>query len=420
MSEKKASLRFWKWTLLVFLAARSSDVVQAVLSLWVVPSCVSAEDLGAVLPMLETAKVLALPLAILVIPFSRWLAICTARGERGKVKSLLRLMLPGSVAAVALMGLAAWLFLPGIARFSRVSEEGFSSVLVAAGALTALSPVFNRALQGLRKFGTVAVAGVAGAGVRLAVSLALVPVRAIGGYMAGLSVEALVQISLSWFGMRREFSFRGEAVPFWRGEGREMWRYTVPVAVTTVIWCLISDFQAIAVRCNLTDAESAAYFIVTRFGDIGQWVGMSLLFVAFPVIACEQARGRDHLKVLSVTVYGTLAAGTAVGLAFLLVGPSLLESVPVWRDYRGYSGYIALYIVRFAMGAAVGAFMSCEQAAGNFRYLAYLVPCVAVESAGLLMLHRLDHVLWWMTVTVAVQTVIVVAILLRRNRAAQA
>lgn len=43
-----AGLRnFWKWSLLVFLAVRSSDVVQSLIGLWLVPKCVPAADVGA-------------------------------------------------------------------------------------------------------------------------------------------------------------------------------------------------------------------------------------------------------------------------------------------------------------------------------------------------------------------------------------
>ena len=56
---------FWKWSLLVFLAARSSDVVQTVIGLWLVPKYVPAADVGTVLPMTQTAIMLSLPLTVL-------------------------------------------------------------------------------------------------------------------------------------------------------------------------------------------------------------------------------------------------------------------------------------------------------------------------------------------------------------------
>lgn len=61
--------------------------------------------------------------------------------------------------------------------------------------------------------------------------------------------------------------------------------------------------------------------------------------------------------------------------------------------------------------------MSCEQAAANFRYLFYLVPCIVAESVGLIFIHRLDVLLGWLTFTVAVQLVIVCAVIIRRTRA---
>ena len=73
------STDIWKWSLLVFLAARCGDAVQALVDLWIVPQSVATVDLGAILPVVSGVNILALPLAIVVVPFSRWLTIFMAQ-----------------------------------------------------------------------------------------------------------------------------------------------------------------------------------------------------------------------------------------------------------------------------------------------------------------------------------------------------
>ena len=87
---------FWRGLLLVFLAARIPDAVQLLIGLWLVPKYVPIADVGAVLPMTQGAVTISLPLAIVMIPFSRWLTIYLTRGEHGRVRTLLRFGLPGS------------------------------------------------------------------------------------------------------------------------------------------------------------------------------------------------------------------------------------------------------------------------------------------------------------------------------------
>ena len=414
MADARVPKGFWKWSLLVFLAVRCGDAVQALIDLWIVPQSVSRADLGAILPVVSGVNVLALPLAIVVVPFSRWLAIYMERREPGKVKALLRTMLVGTVVAVALMGAFVWLCAPKALAALHVSEAGFPAVLLLTGMLAALAPVFDASLQGLKKFGTVAVAGFLSAGARLAVSFVLIPLRTFGGYLLGIVAACCVKMAVTVIGLRRELGANVPARPFLKADGREMLRYVLPLAVSLAIWNLVMSWQATVVRLNLSETESAAYFFINRFADVGQWAGLSLLFVAFPTIAAAKAEMQG--LVLRRTLALTLLAGSAVAVGYGLFLEPLMRAVPLWCDYVPYAGYIALYTFRYAMGVSVGAFMGCEQAAANFRYLLYLVPCIVVESVALAFIHRLDVLLWWLTFTVAVQLAIVWVVVIRRGR----
>ena len=188
----------------------------------------------------------------------------------------------------------------------------------------------------------------------------------------------------------------------------------MPLAVSLTVWNLVLSWQATVVRLNLSETESAAYFFINRFADVGQWTGLSLLFVAFPTIAAAKAEMQG--LVLRRTLALTLLAGSAVAVGYGLFLEPLMRAVPLWCDYVPYAGFIALYTFRYAMGVSVGAFMGCEQAAANFRYLLYLVPCIVVESVALAFIHRLDVMLWWLTFTVAVQLAIVWTVVIRRGR----
>lgn len=405
---------FWKWSLLVFLAARCGDVVQALIDLWIVPQSVSKADLGAILPIVNGLNVLALPLAIVVVPFSRWLAIYMAQRELGKVRALLRTMLAGTAVAVMLMGAFVWFFVPKALAALHVSETGFPALLLLAGMLAALAPVFDASLQGLRRFRTVALAGVLSAVARLAVSFFLIPVRVFTGYLLGMVAACCAKMAVTAVGLRQELGPEISPRSFLLADGRAQLRYLIPLAVSLTVWNLVMSWQATVVRLNLSEAESAAYFFINRFADVGQWAGLSLLFVAFPMIAVAKADVQG--RVLKRTLALTLLAGATVAVAYGFFLAPVMRAVPLWRDYLPYVGFIALYTFRSAMGVSVGVFMGCEQAAGNFRYLLYLVPCVIVESVALAFIHRLDAMLWWLTFTVAAQLAIVWAVVIRRGR----
>lgn len=403
-----------KASLLVLLAARCGDAVQALIDLWIVPQNVAKVDLGAILPVVSGVNVLSLPLAIVVVPFSRWLAIYMERREFGKIKVLLRTIFWGAVVAVVLMGAFVWLCVPRVLSVLHVSEAGFPAILLLTGMFAALAPVFDASLQGLRKFGTVAGAGFLSAGARLLVSFVLIPIWTFGGYLLGMVAAFCVKMVVTAVGLRRELGAGEPVQSFIKTDGRAQLRYIIPLGFSLTIWNLVMSWQTMAVRLNLSETESAAYFFINRFANVGQWAGLSLLFVAFPTIAA--AKAEVQTLILRRTLALTLVAGAAVAVGYLFFLPSVMRSVALWRDFAPYVGFVALFTFRYAMGISVGAFIGCEQAAANFRYLFYLVPCVVVESVALAFIHRLDALLWWLTFTVAVQLAIVWTIVCRRGR----
>ncbi len=103
---------FWWYSLLIFIACRTGDAIQAFIGLWLVPRYVPQSELGAALPLLQMAGTIGLPLAILVIPFSRWLTIYATQGEYGKIKRLIQMSFYGSIGSCVLVVLAVRFVFP--------------------------------------------------------------------------------------------------------------------------------------------------------------------------------------------------------------------------------------------------------------------------------------------------------------------
>ena len=102
----------WWYTVLLFFAQRIGDVVNMVVGLWLVPRYVPMEELGAVLPLMSVAGIVGLPLAVVSTPFVRFLAVYSANGEFGKVKTMLRDAFVASTLLIVVSFLLAIAVLP--------------------------------------------------------------------------------------------------------------------------------------------------------------------------------------------------------------------------------------------------------------------------------------------------------------------
>ena len=81
---------FWWYSLMLFVACRSGDAIQAFIGLWLVPKYVGAEELGAVIPLQSLAGLFAAPLAVIATVFAKYVNVYATRGETGKVKCFIR------------------------------------------------------------------------------------------------------------------------------------------------------------------------------------------------------------------------------------------------------------------------------------------------------------------------------------------
>ena len=430
---------FWWYAALIFIACRSGDAIQAFIGLWLVPHYVPQSELGAALPLLQIGGAFGLPLSILIIPFSRWLTLYAARGEYGKVKRMLSLAFRSVFVAFAVLLLSAQFVLPHFFERLRIVEGSLGVLIICTGLIGPFSTVFSNALQGLKRFKTIALMNAAGAPVRLVVMLVTMPFRALAGYMLGQLSAPALNIAIAFVALRNELGAAVRAVPLGRDDVRAMLRYTLPVAANLIVCTMSGTWQAVLIRQRLPEIESAGFYVISRLAEIAAYAGMSLSVVVFPLVAEAHEKGERGNGLLWRLLGGTFLPGLAVALLFACCGRMILSSVPLWRDYAVYSVLLTLYTLRLSICATYGAFSTYEIAAGRFRFLWYWIPFVLIETGALVALTgygaftgilpdrvvdwmksvsaaRLDFFIWWLLCCATAQMLAVVCHILWRTR----
>ena len=373
----------WWYSAIIFVACRSGDLIQAFIGLWLVPKFVPQEELGAALPLLQAGSVFGLPLSILVVPFSRWLTLYAARGERGKIKRLLSIAFAGTAAAFGIAAIAARFILPLFFERLSVAAGSLGLLIVCAGLVGPFSSVFGSALQGLKRYGAIAAIAAASAPLRLAVMLVAMPFRALSGYVLGQISAPALNIVCSLAALRRDIGRDIHATPLGRDDVRAMFRYAVPFAAYMAAGTLLGAWQSLLFRQRLPEVESAAFYIISRFGEISTYFAMAMGAVLFPMAVEAAARGAGAARLLARSLAGALATGLVATLCLWAFGGPLLGLVPLWRPYAPYAGLMAAFSLRMTLCAANGAFCSFETASGHFSFLRYWLPLTAVETGAL-------------------------------------
>ena len=374
---------FWWYSLMLFVASRAADVLNAFVGLWLVPKYVDPTELGAVLPLINFAGFLALPVGVFASTFRNEVMRLSLTKEFGRLKSLLRGVFVTTGAFLVLALVVSRILLPHFLERIRIIEGSLGILIIATAFISAVNPVFNNALQSLKKFNSCALIGIVGAPVRLLAMLIFMPFRALSGYFVGQGATPAFQIVASIFCLRKELAVPAE--PYWSRvvvrRFSKLLMIFAAMALSGGICCLV---ESTILRQRLPDIDSAGYYMATRFSEIANYLMLTLSFTLFPFAAELSAKGKSANSLIFKSALASLAFSALVALPFFFLGAPILSLLPHGDQYAAYWWAIPWLIGIGCLAAFTGLFTTAEIAANRFGYLKWMIPLDLAYPALLL------------------------------------
>ena len=416
---------FWWYSLMLFIACRAADLLNAFVGLWLVPKYVPPSELGAVLPLLNYASFLSLPIAVFSGAFRNEISGLAIRSEYGRLKTLMKGVFIASAAFIVLAITVSHFALPHFLTRIRIVEGSLGLLILFTSFVGALAPVYSNTLQALKKFRETSLINFLSAPIRLVTMLLTMPFRPIAGYFVGQAATPLFTGIAAVFSLRRELSVPAE--PYWSREVvRRFGRLLALFAVSGASGSFAALVETTVLRQRLPEIDSAAYFMVTRFSDIASYLYSALVFALFPFSAELAARGKDLRPLLLKASAATTVFCAAAALLFTFIGRSLLEILPHGSAYAAYWWAIPWIIGINAINYIISFYATGEIAANRFGYMKFLVPLTLLYPAALLAVTgrgyfagilpewamnaltalnatTLKGMLWWMTAVTALK-----------------
>jgi hypothetical protein len=370
----------WWYAAVIFCVQRFGDVINLYTGLWLVPKWVPPSELGALLPLGQIGGLLGLPLAILLMPFTKFLNAFGAKDEPGKVKSLLLDALAlTAVSAVVIAGYT-WYMAPFVFERLRIGGTALIWLLCGIAVSGAFLPILNNGLSALKLFRCMGVVGLSSAPVRLFFLLILLPVSGLLGFFSAQFLFNVTTLGVSFWGLRSVLSRKVKRASYW-GHWREMVAYTLPVAAMMGVLNVSSAIQLLIIRQRLPDVESAAYYFCSRFAEIPNVLWGALAVTFFPIVSEAFEQGRDTRRLLMQVLVFTVGGGVLIAGVLALGIGWLFGAVPRWHDYVPYSVMVGWLALTNVLRAAFACFYNHELACRRFSFLWYLVPTGLVSSA---------------------------------------
>lgn len=429
---------FWWYSLILFIACRTADLLNAFVGLWLVPKYVPPTELGAVMPLMNFANFLAIPITAFANTFRNELSRLTVSKNFGQLKTLMRGVFIASAIFLFLSIIIANLTMPAFLERIRIVEGSLSLIIIAASFVSAIAPIYTCSLQALKKFKEQSIISIASAPLRLITMLITMPFRALSGYFIGqASVPAFTMVA-SVFALKKELSVKAE--PYWNKHITQQFSKLFLIFLVTGI---IGGFNVITestiIRQRLVDLDSAGYYMATRFSEIAGFLACTLAFTIFPFTAEKAAKGESFKPLIIKAFCANACFCLLIALPFLFFGKRILFLLPNGELYCSYWWVIPWLIGLSLISSIITLYTTSEISANRFGYLKWYLPLDILYPILLLLvtghgyfssiipevitkflttnnIYSLKTMLCWMTVNILIKVIIcVVALCKHRN-----
>ena len=428
---------FWWYSLLLFCACRFADVLNAFVGLWLVPKYVPPSELGAVMPLMQFANFLAIPIAAFANTFRNELTRLSIRKEFGKLKTLMRGVFIASAVFIFIATLIAHFALPAFLERIRIAEGSLGLIIIATSFVSAVSPIYSNALQSLKKFKAQSLISIIGAPIRLITMLITMPFRALSGYFIGQASVPVFSMAASVIALKKELSVKAE--PYWE---KETVKKFSRLFVLFLAWGISGTFctliESTILRQRLSDLDSAGFYMATRFSEISGFLSTTLVFTIFPFAAEKSAKNQDPRPLIFKSILASLIFSIILTIPFLLFGKQILSLLPNGNLYSSYWWAIPWLIGINVFGTINALFSTTEISCYKFGFLKWMIPLECAYPLLLLLttgygyfvnylpnswtcflrdhsIYHLDTMLWWMTAIGAIKSIACITSMLWRK-----
>lgn len=364
---------FWWYSLMLFLACRFADALNAFVGLWLVPKYVPPSELGAVMPLMQFASFLAIPITAFSNTFRNELTRLSVNKEFGKLKTLMRGVFISSAVFLFLAIIIARFIMPAFLERIRIVEGSLGLIIIATSFVSAVSPIYSNALQALKKFKAQSIISIIGAPIRLLAMLVTMPFRALSGYFIGQASIPIFSMTASIIALKKELSVKAE--PYWDKETvkkfSKLFFIFISIGLIDGFFLLV---EATVLRQRLCDLDSAGYYMASRFSEIANFLASTILFTLFPFTAEKAAKGENTSPLVIKSLIVNAAFCTILALPFIFFGKTILSLLPHGDQYSAYWWAIPWMIGITFVCSIIIFYITAELSANRFAFLKWYLP----------------------------------------------
>jgi len=377
----------WWNTLKMFFASRIGDVIALAIGLWIVPTLITGDNLGAVMPVLRMAGVIGLPILIFQLAALKYINIHLNQQAPGKIKKLIRDLAAISVVYSLLLCLLAFAFNERIMASLKIHDPAVIWWVLLLTLLAFWQPLAMACAQGLKQFNAIILTKIVSPCIRLLAMLALLRSYQISGFLAAQVLAGLSAVFVLMWPARDLLGSKVKTVSYF-AEFKPMMRYVAKTSPFIVLVILQLFLEPWIIRNRLPTGESGAFYMAATFGNIVLWVAPAMLPFLFPLVSEQHEKGESSKKLYWQSMAFILVVGLGISCFLLLSSKWLLGLTASWSTYSDYWIYLPYLALIATLTTLINTHITYAQAVRRFHYNYYYAP---ILSIGLVILLVVGH-----------------------------
>jgi MFS family permease len=375
----------WWYSALQFASGKAADVVNLYVGAFLIPAVLSADDLGAIVPLRMIIAYAVFPMGLLAGVAVKFLNAFHVGDDRGRVKAVLRDMAVAALAFSVAALLILWIGADFVRLRLKLENSAVLLWLAATVVISCWTPIPDAAAQGLMRFRQMIVAGLIRPGAYLLLAVLLLPRFGVAGFLAATAGTACVGAAyLAW--MNREYLGPGIAPGSYREVGSEIWRYVRNAGAVLLCVALVNVVEPWTIRNFTSKMDSAGYYMAFMFGQIPLYLSSAFMPFLFPLVSARHESGKSTEALLRQSVAATLAVGIPFVILAVFCGKGLMDLRGSWRTYDAYAPFIWRIGVVSTLQGIVLAYLSHENGCRRFGYVKLFLPALLAEAVVLYVL----------------------------------
>ncbi len=301
-----------------------------------------------------------------------------------------------------------------ISSFFQIASRGLIILTGIILFFAMVTPVAGGGLQGLQKFGSMALTLFVNGGLKLILGIFFVVLGwGLLGAMGAIALAYFVTASLSLFLLYFSLKTQWEKVCLkkdFTADGSwhvsEAYRYFFPVGLTLLCFMVLTNIDLILVKHFFTPIEAGYYSISQMVGKIILFLPLPIVTVMFPKVFVMEIKKR---KTTPVLIWSLMVAGCAcilaIGMCHLF--PELILRLITGKDYRECIPLIKFFSINMTF-FSLTLILLYYQLALNEREFLYPLPFLTLIQSGLILLFHKTLVQVLIVVTLVAFSLLVI------------